>query len=78
MSKRYMIVTYIKKIDGQWDELTDFKDNIKAKDLQTARVILDLHEQKSIKNSLNPDAGFDDMIEYYKRVLGDQLTPYLD
>jgi hypothetical protein len=30
-----------------------------------------------IKNGLNPDAGYDDMIEFYKRVLGDRLTPYL-
>ena len=73
-----MLVTYIKKVDGRWDEITDFKDNIKTRELQTSRVILDLHEKKIIKNSLNPDAGFDDMLEYYKRVLGDQLTPFLD
>lgn len=78
MSKKYMLVTYIKKIDGRWDEITDFKDKLKPKDLQMTRVILDLHEKKIVKNSFNPDAGFEDMMDYYKRVLGDQLTPYLD
>lgn len=77
MSERYMIVTYIKKPNGQWDEITEFKRNLKTKHIQTAKVILDFQNKKCVKNGLNPEAGYDDMLEFYKRVLGDQLTPYL-
>lgn len=77
MSKRYMTVTYIQKVNGKWDEITDFKDNLKTRDLTSARVILDLHEKKVVKNTINREAGYDDMLEFYKRLLGDQLIPYL-
>jgi len=72
-----MIVTYIKKPNGKWDELTEFKNSIRQKHMQSAKVILDFKEKKCVKNGINPEAGYDDMIEFYKRVLGDQLTPYL-
>ena len=77
MSKRYMLVTYIQKVNGNWDELTDFKNNLKTRDITSARVILDLHEKKVVKNTINREAGYDDMLEFYKRLLGDQLTPHL-
>ena len=77
MSKRYMLVTYIQKPNGLWDEVTDFKNNLKTKDLTHSKVIFDFKEQKIIKNGLNPEAGYDDMLEFYKRTIGDQLTPYL-
>jgi hypothetical protein len=77
MSERYMIVTYYKKPNGKWDEITAFKNNLKVSHIQTAKVILDFKEKKCIKNGLNPEAGYDDMIEFYKRTIGDQLTPHL-
>ena len=77
MTKRYMLVTYMKKPTGLWDEVTDFKNNLKTKDITIAKVILDFRDKKVIKNSLNPEAGYDDMLEFYKRMIGDQLTPYL-
>ena len=72
-----MIVTYVKKPNGMWDELTEFKNNLKQKHIQSAKVILDFKEKKCIINSLNKEAGYDDMLEFYKRQLGDQLTPHL-
>jgi hypothetical protein len=72
-----MIVTYIKKPNGKWDEVTEFKRHYKTKHIQSAKVILDFKEKKVILNSLNRQAGYDDMLEFYKRVLGDRLTPYL-
>lgn len=72
-----MIVTYVKKPDGKWDELTEFKNSIKMKHIQSAKVILDFKEKRCVVNSLNKEADFDDMLEFYKRVLGDQLTPHL-
>ena len=77
MNNRYMIVTYVKKANGKWDELTEFKNNLKQKHMQTAKVILDFKEKKCVINSLNREAGYDDMLEFYKRQLGDRLTPYL-
>ncbi len=72
-----MIVSYVKKPNGKWDEITDFKNSLKTKHYQTAKVILDFKDKKCVMNSLNPQAGFDDMLDFYKRLLGDQLTPYL-
>ena len=77
MSERYMIVTYVKKSNGMWDEVTEFKNNLKTKHIQTAKVVLDFKEKKCVVNSLNREAGYEDMIEFYKRMLGDRLTPYL-
>ena len=77
MKYRYMLVSYIQKPNGKWDEITDFKNSLKTQHYQTSKVILDFKEKKCIMNSINPQAGFDDMLEFYKRLLGDQLTPYL-
>jgi hypothetical protein len=77
MKERYMLVTYVKKPNGKWDELTEFRNSLRAKHLQTAKVILDFKEKKCVINSLNKEAGYDDMLEFYKRLLGDKLTPYL-
>ena len=77
MDERYMIVTYILKPNGKHDEVTEFKRHYRMKHIQSAKVILDLKEKKVVKNSLNPAAGYDDMLEFYKRLLGDRLTPHL-
>lgn len=77
MEERYMIVSYYQKPNGKWDEITEFKRNLKTRYLQTAKVILDFKEKKCIKNGLNPEAGYDDMLEFYKRLMGDKLTPHL-
>jgi hypothetical protein len=72
-----MIVYYYQKPNGKWDEVTEFKSSLKSKHLQSAKVILDFKEKKCVINSLNKEAGYDDMLEFYKRMLGDKLTPYL-
>lgn len=77
MTARYMLVTYVQKPNGKWDELTEFRNSVRMKHIQTAKVILDFKEKKCVKNGLNPEAGFDDMLDFYKRLLGDQLTPHL-
>ena len=77
MNESYMIVTYVQKPNGKYDELTEFKRHYRMSHIQSAKVILDLKEKKVIKNGLNPEAAYDDMIEFYKRMLGGQLTPYL-
>jgi hypothetical protein len=74
---RYMIVSYLLKPNGKWDEITEFKNSLKTKHIQSAKVILDFKEKKCVINQLNREARFDDMLEMYKRLLGDRLTPYL-
>lgn len=77
MDERYMIVTYLLKPNGKWDEITEFKRHYRLKHIQSAKVILDLKDKKVIKNSLNAEADYNDMLEFYKRLLGDRLTPHL-
>ncbi len=77
MDNRFMIVTYILKPNGKWDEITEFSKKIKNSHLQTAKVILDLKEKKCIINQLNREADFETMLEFYKRLLGDKLTKHL-
>ncbi len=77
MENRYMLVKYVQKPNGKYDELTEFRKNIKQSHYQTCKVILDFKERKCVINSLNREATFDDMLEFYKRMLGDRLTPYL-
>ena len=77
MKERYMIVTYILKHYQKWDELTEFKNRVSKKHLTTAKVILDFKEKKIVKNSLRPDLGYEELLEFYKRLLGDPLTPHL-
>ena len=72
-----MIVTYVKKPNGMWDEVTEFKNNLKTKHIRSAKVVLDFKEKKCVVNSLNREASYEDMIEFYKRMLGDRLTPHL-
>lgn len=72
-----MIISYYKRPNGKWDEITEFKNNIRDKHITTAKVILDFKKKVCVVNSLNKDASFDDMLEMYKRLLGDQLTPHL-
>lgn len=77
MSSRYMIISYYQKPNGLWDEVTEFKNNLRMKHLQSAKVILDFKEKKCVKNGLNPEAGYEDMLEFFKRTIGDRLTPHL-
>lgn len=72
-----MIVTYMLKPNGKWDEVTEFKNHYRLKHVQSAKVILDFKEKKCVKNGLNPEADYNDMLEFYKRLLGDRLTPHL-
>lgn len=77
MTARYMIIRYIQKPNGKWDELTEFKNSIRTSHIQTAKVILDFKKKVCVVNSLNREATFDDMLEMYKRLLGSRLTPHL-
>jgi RNA recognition motif-containing protein len=78
MKNRYMIVTYYRQPDGQYDEITEFKNSVKGKHLQESKVILDLEKKQVVKNGLNFEATFEDLFDLYKKLLGKRLDPYLD
>jgi hypothetical protein len=78
MAERYMVVYYHQQPNGKFLELTEFKDNLKSKTKAKASVVLYFKKRRVIKNSINPDADFISILEMYKKLLGDQLTPYLN
>lgn len=77
MKARYMVVSYFPNENGKWNELTEFKNNLKLKHRHTAKVILDFKKKSVVKNDLNPSASYTDMLEFYKKVIGPALLPYL-
>lgn len=77
MIARYMIITYYRKANGMWDEITEFKNSIRQNHTQTAKVILDFKNKKIVKNLIKPNFTFDELLEFYKEQIGDRLTPYL-
>jgi len=77
MNNRYMFVTYVPDKEGTFSELTEFRPQAKGHHKKNAQIVLDFKKKRVIKNTINPDAGFQDLVNYYHKVLGDHLTPYL-
>ena len=50
---RYLLVSYIRKPDGQYDEILSVSTKIKKNDWVDQRVILDYKEQKVLKAAVN-------------------------
>ena len=50
---RYLVITYIKKPDGQVDEATTVTKSLKSKDLSMGSVILDFKEKQIVKASFS-------------------------
>lgn len=72
-----MVVSYFPAENGKYNELTEFKNSLKLKNRHTAKVILDFKKKAVLKNELNPSASYKDMLEFYKKVIGPTLLPYL-
>ena len=49
---RYLVITYYKKANGQTDETMAVSRNLKARDIQTANVILDFKKLEVVKASM--------------------------
>ena len=58
----------------QWDEQIAVANKLKPRDLQTAKVILDLAKRTVYRNSWNSERSFDDLFEHYY----DGYKKYLD
>jgi hypothetical protein len=65
---RYLIITYVKRPNGQMDENTQVAKRIKPSDLQMASVILDFKTLSVVKCSLNGTTvprDWDRIVSYY-------------
>ena len=65
---RYLTLTYYTKADGKIDEAMAVSKNIRARDLQTASVILDFKKLQVIKCSMNGvqvSRDWDRIVTYY-------------
>lgn len=74
---RYLILTYIKKPNGQIDEQMTVSRNLKPKDLSTANVILDFKKLEVVKASMNGvvlPRDFDRIMQYYMQHYESTIT----
>lgn len=65
---RYLILTYVRKPNGQIDEIMSVARNLKKRDYQTANVILDFRELKVVMASMSGVSvprDFDKIVKYY-------------
>ena len=68
---RYLIVTYLKKPNGQIDEQVEVGMRIKTRDIQMANIIMDFKEQKVEKCLIEGQVvtqEWEKLYEYYKKI----------
>jgi hypothetical protein len=76
---RYLLITFVRKPNGQIDEQVSISKKVRNSDIQTCNVILDFNKKnidKCVVEGKVVDSDWDKMIEYYRRVyptLIDQL-----
>ena len=67
---RYLLVSYIRKPDGQYDEILSVSTKIKKNDWVDQRVILDYKEQKVLKAAVNntvANKDWEQVSSYYEK-----------
>lgn len=68
---RYLLITFMRKANGQIDEQVAVSKRIKPTDIQMCNVILDYAKKKIEKcviEGRTVDSDWDKMNEYYKRI----------
>ena len=68
---RYLLVTYIRKADGQIDEAVTLSKKIKTSDHQTVNVILDYAEKRVVKCVIEGrvvDTDWEKLSGYYAQI----------
>jgi hypothetical protein len=74
---RYLILTYYQKANGQIDEVMAVAKSLKARDHQTANVILDFKTLSVLKCSMGGiqvPRDFDRIVEYYMKHYESTIT----
>lgn len=68
---RYLFVTFIRKTNGQIDEMVKVNKKVRPSDISSCNIILDFAKNEVVKcviEGKNMDTSFDRMEEYYKKV----------
>lgn len=68
---RYLLITYVRKPNGQIDEMVTISKRLKQADIQTCNVILDYGKRKIDKCVIEGkvlDTDWDRMNEYYNKI----------
>jgi hypothetical protein len=68
---RYLLITYLRKPNGQIDEQVELSRNVKPKDHQVCNAILDFKDKKVLKCVIEGKAmetDWDQLSGYYKQV----------
>lgn len=71
---RYMLITYLRKPNGQIDEQVEIAKTIKTKDIQTCNVIMDFKDKKVEKcliEGKSIDTNWEQLRDYYHKVYPD-------
>jgi hypothetical protein len=65
---RYLLLTYIRKANGQVDEAMEVTNHLRMKDIQIANVILDFKKLQVVKASMGDSVvpkDWDKIVSYY-------------
>ena len=74
---RYLLVTYIKKPNGQIDEQVGLANSLKERDLTMCNIIVDFKEQTVVKAVVQGETvptDFTKVVEYYEKVYPDLIN----
>lgn len=69
-----MLITYLRKPNGQIDEQVEISKNVRTKDIQTCNVIMDFQDKKVNKCLIEGkviDTTWDQLRDYYQKVYPD-------
>ena len=76
---RYLLVSYLRKVNGQIDEMVAVAKRLKTSDTNTCNVIIDFADKKVLKSVIegkNHETTFEKLRDYYAKIypnLVDQL-----
>jgi hypothetical protein len=73
---RYMLLTYIRKPNGQIDEQIQVTTKLRERDLTTCNVILDFKDKKVEKASIDGTSiprNWETIVEYYREHYADLI-----
>jgi hypothetical protein len=68
---RYLLISYLRKLNGQIDEMVNVSKRVRTSDINNANVILDFADRKIEKcviEGKQHDSTFEQMRDYYFKV----------
>jgi hypothetical protein len=74
---RYLLISFMRKVGGQIDEMVSVSKRVRTSDLQSCNVILDFAEkkvQKCVIEGKVHDTTFEQMREYYAKIYPQLVT----